>query len=88
MVKYFNQLKTELKDKSRDEIIEALDVAYQLLDDRERLFEVIPECPEHGSKCTPHAIEWIKSKLDESGSEEELVEAKRMLKKFLPSELI
>lgn len=61
MVKYFNQLKTELKDKSRDEIIEALDVAYQLLDDRERLFEVIPECPEHGSKCTPHAIEWIKS---------------------------
>jgi len=67
MVKYFNQLKTELKDKSRDEIIEALDVAYQLLDDRNRLFEVIPECPEHGSKCTPHAIEWIKSKLDESG---------------------
>ena len=62
MVKYFNQLKTELKDKSRDEIIEALDVAYQLLDDRERLFEVIPECPEHGPKCTPHAIEWIKLK--------------------------
>mgnify|MGYP001767618252 CR=1 FL=1 len=67
MVKYFNQLKTELKDKSRDEIIEALDVAYQLLDDRDRLFEVIPECPEHGPKCTPYAIEWIKSKLDESG---------------------
>ena len=64
MVKYFNQLKTELKDKSRDEIIEALDVAYQLLDDRDRLFEVIPECPEHGPKCTPYAIEWIKSKLN------------------------
>lgn len=61
MGKYFNKLKSELAHKSRDEIIEALDVAYQLLDDRDRLFEVIPECPEHGPKCTPHAIEWIKS---------------------------
>ena len=105
MGKYFNKLKSELTHKSRDEIIEALDIAYQLLDDRERLFEVIPECPEHGPKCAPYAIEWIKSKLNKEDklnkvsdakftiinvtrSEEELVEAKRMLKKFLPSELI
>ena len=116
MGKYFNELKCEFANKSRDEIIEALDIAYQLLDDRDRLFKVIPECPEHGPKCTPYAIEWIKSKFDKDNSitsrdkiavrilfnlieelreginvtrsEEELVEAKRMLKKFLPSELI
>jgi len=64
MGKYFNELKCEFANKSRDEIIEALDIAYQLLDDRDRLFKVIPECPEHGPKCTPYAIEWIKSKLN------------------------
>ncbi len=76
MVKYFNQLKIELKDKSRDEIIEALDVAYQLLDDRDRLFEVIPECPEHGPKCTPYAIEWIKSKLNKEDKLNKVSDAK------------
>lgn len=64
MGKYFNELKREFVNKSRDEIIEALDIAYQLLDDRDRLFEVLPKCLEHGPGCTPYVIEWIKSQLN------------------------
>lgn len=61
MGKYLEQLRKECSGKSKEELIEALDIAYMLIDDRDRLFEFIPACPEHGKNCTPHAIEWLKS---------------------------
>lgn len=35
-----------------------LEVTDQLLDERQRVLDAIPECESHG-KCVPHAIEWI-----------------------------
>ena len=25
-----------------------------------RVMDVIPECPAHGNRCVPHAVEWIR----------------------------
>lgn len=35
-----------------------LDVTNQLLNERQKVLDAIPECPDHGS-CVPHAIKWI-----------------------------
>lgn len=35
-----------------------LDVTDELLADRQRVLDAIPECPAHGP-CVPHALEWI-----------------------------
>lgn len=35
-----------------------LKVTESLLNERQRLLDAIPECPEHG-KCVPYALEWI-----------------------------
>jgi hypothetical protein len=48
-------------DKARLElkaIKEELKVTESLLNERQRLLDAIPECPEHG-KCVPFALEWI-----------------------------
>lgn len=40
-----------------------LQVTEQLLEQRQKLLDAIPECEAHG-KCVPHALEWIeKAKL-------------------------
>jgi len=31
----------------------------KLLKERQRVLDAIPECPEHGRSCIPHAIEWV-----------------------------
>lgn len=36
-----------------------LKVTDQLLNERMRVMEAIPECESHGSNCVPHAIEWV-----------------------------
>lgn len=35
-----------------------LEVTDNLLEERQRVLDTIPECKSHGS-CVPHAIEWI-----------------------------
>ena len=35
-----------------------LEVTDELLNERQRVLDAIPECQSHGS-CVPHAIEWI-----------------------------
>ena len=46
-----------------DETIEALRkelaVTDQLLAARNEVLHAIPECPDHGSECIPHALEWL-----------------------------
>lgn len=39
---------------------EELRVTDELLAERNRLLDAIPECSVHGPQCVPHAIEWIK----------------------------
>jgi hypothetical protein len=34
-----------------------------LIDERDRLVEEIPPCPQHGKQCVPHAIDWIKERM-------------------------
>jgi len=48
----------ELYDKIKI-VRDELDVAYKLLKEHNRLMNAIPECPVHGNRCVPHAIEWI-----------------------------
>lgn len=38
-----------------------LDVTGLLLDTRNKVLDAIPECPDHGSQCVPHALEWIEN---------------------------
>lgn len=33
-----------------------------LLKERDRLLDAVPECPVHGKGCVPHAIEWVNSR--------------------------
>ena len=39
--------------------LEELDVTNKLLEERNRLLNAIPECPEHGAQCVPHGIEYL-----------------------------
>lgn len=39
---------------------EELKVAYELPEERDRVMEAIPECPQHGSQCVSHALGWIR----------------------------
>lgn len=44
---------------SIDELVKLLNVNENLLAEKQRVLDSIPECPEHGKNCVPHAIEWI-----------------------------
>ena len=54
-------LREKLKGKSWIELLEALDIAYYLINGRDEILRHIPECPYHGPLCLPHAIEWIEA---------------------------
>ncbi len=47
-------------ERLREEIV----VSDKLLEMRNELLATIPECPDHGWNCVPHAIEWVKEALD------------------------
>lgn len=46
-----------------DEVIKLLNVNEKLLAERQRVLDLIPDCPKHGGNCVPHAIEWIKERV-------------------------
>lgn len=37
----------------------------------EEVMALIPECPQHGSLCTPHAEQWVKEKVAQETAEVE-----------------
>lgn len=41
------------------ELTEELAVVNKLLDERNRVMDAIPPCPEHGPQCVPHAMQWV-----------------------------
>ena len=47
-------LKRELIEKA-----EELRITDELLANRNRVMEAIPECELHGHQCVPHALDWI-----------------------------
>lgn len=44
-----------------DDTHKELEVTNGLLAETERVLHAIPECPLHGNRCVPHALEWIES---------------------------
>ena len=46
-------------EKEIEEFRREIKVSDQLIEQRDRLLQSIPECPVHGSGCIPHAIEWV-----------------------------
>lgn len=49
-------------EKLHEELVrmsEELKTADYLLENRTAVLRAIPECPEHGPQCVPHAIEWV-----------------------------
>lgn len=85
-MKYMNQLVSEITEKSKvkkeepkqsDEIEKLkreLKVTDELLNERQRLLDAIPECEAHG-KCVPHAIDWIEIKKSKLHTSDELLTA-------------
>lgn len=58
--KLLNEVKNlKLTIFDKDEEIGCLESLYE---DRQKLLEAIPECPDHGA-CIPHAIEWVKLRI-------------------------
>ena len=41
-----------------------LSITDQLLVEQHRVMDIIPECPVHGNRCIPHAMDWIKRQLE------------------------
>lgn len=49
-----------LADAMKKQMMETLTVDTALLEERNRLVNAIPHCPEHGP-CIPHAIAWVEA---------------------------
>jgi len=46
----------------------------QLLAERDRLLDAIPECATHGNRCVPNAIEWVLASIDLEKAADALLE--------------
>lgn len=60
-----------IKERRITELEKELKVTDELLNDRQRLLDAIPECEAHG-KCVPHALDWIEIKKSKLYSEIEV----------------
>jgi len=56
--KPYETISQEKVDAMMEDTRKELRVTEELLNDRQRLLDAIPECETHG-KCVPHALEWI-----------------------------
>ena len=59
-----------------------LNVTEELLNDRQRLLDAIPECEPHG-KCVPHALEWIEKMKSQPTTDNAFVWTDKLAKEFL-----
>ena len=53
--------RAEWESYTPDEQFEYMHTLEKLLESSEEVLRLIPECPEHGPLCKPHAKEWIVS---------------------------
>lgn len=56
---------------------EEIRVSDLLLAERQKLLDAIPECPDHGGNCIPHALEWIENIKEQN---KELLKSLELLK--------
>jgi hypothetical protein len=49
----------EQVNKMMEDVKRELKVTEELLEERQRVLDAIPDCKLHGRNCVPHAIEWI-----------------------------
>lgn len=54
-----NGLEKFLDTASRGDLCEHIRATEKVLAERDRVLNMIPECPEHGPECTIHALEWV-----------------------------
>ncbi len=47
-------------EKQIEELKDEMEVDDRLLKGYSRVMDEIPECPAHGNRCVPHAVEWIR----------------------------
>lgn len=52
-------------ERGRIGLEEELKITDKLLNDRNKLLDLIPECPVHGKQCLPHMRRWILAQIDE-----------------------
>ena len=50
---------TKVQSERIKELEGELLITNMLLNTRVELLHTIPECPEHGKDCVPHAIDWV-----------------------------
>lgn len=74
---YIRQFKqSKFTQPEVDAIRKELEVTEQLLNERQRVLDAIPECPGHGRNCVPHALAWIEKMLRTKQSTQPVEEAK------------
>lgn len=49
------------QDQEHVDLQEELRITDKLIEERNRVMEAIPPCPNHGSQCVPHALEWVEA---------------------------
>ena len=52
-----------------EKLKEELRVTEEILTERNRLLEAIPECSVHGKQCVPHAIQWVQAQVLKEGED-------------------
>ena len=55
-----NHLNEQIENANK-ELTEELKVTDDLLKERQKVIDLIPECQSHGGNCIPNAIDWIKA---------------------------
>lgn len=52
-----------LANASREALVTFIENSEAVHNERVRVLNAIPECPEHGRGCVPHALEWVEAQL-------------------------
>lgn len=59
------RLDSFLATAEREALVAYIQNSEELLQERERVLDAIPKCPEHGRQCVPHALDWIANKISQ-----------------------
>jgi len=54
-----SDVSSEMALASLEELKKELETTDKLLEESNTVLKAIPECPVHGDRCIPHAIEWV-----------------------------
>jgi hypothetical protein len=58
-----SDIKQDIANMSRAELEGYALLLNKMIDDRDEVINLIPPCPEHGTRCIPYAKEWVMEQL-------------------------